>query len=44
MQVAQGGCGCIQGQAGLGTGQPDLVLDLAVCSPASGRGLDLGDL
>ena len=38
-QVAQGGCGCpipggIQGQAGCGSGQPDLV----VGNPAYNRG------
>ena len=40
-QVAQGGCGCpipggIQGQAGCGSGQPDLV----VGDPAHGRGVE----
>jgi len=43
-QVAQGGCGCpipggIQGQAGCGSGQPDLV----VGNPAHSRGLKLDD-
>jgi len=40
-QVAQGGCGCpipggIQGQAGCGSGQPDLV----VGNPAHSRGVE----
>jgi len=40
-QVARGGCGCpipggIQGQAGCGSGQPDL----AVSDPAHGRGVE----
>ena len=40
-QVAQGGCGCpipggIQGQAGCGSGQPDLV----VGDPAHNRGFE----
>jgi len=43
-QVAQGGCGCpvprgVEGQVGWGPGQPELVLDLAVGNPASGRGV-----
>jgi len=43
-QVAQGGCGCpitgsIQGQAGCGSGQPDLV----VGDPAHSRRLKLDD-
>uniref|UniRef100_A0A8C3LJ42 threonine--tRNA ligase n=1 Tax=Chrysolophus pictus TaxID=9089 RepID=A0A8C3LJ42_CHRPC len=43
-QVAQGGCGClipggIQGQAGCGSGQPDLM----VGNPAHSKGLELGD-
>jgi len=47
-QAAQRGCGCpipgdVQGQAGWRPVQTDLVLDLAVVNPASGRGLELGD-
>jgi len=42
-QVAQRGCGCpisesVQGQAGWGPGQSDLVLDPVVVNPACGRG------
>ena len=41
-QVAQGGCGCpipggIQGQAGCGSGQPDLM----VGDPAHSRGVEI---
>ena len=43
-QAAQRGCGCpapggVQGQAGWDPGQSDLVLDLAVGSPACGMGV-----
>ena len=43
-QAAQRGCGCrisggVQGQAGWGPGQPALVLDMEVGSPACGRGV-----
>ena len=41
-QVAQRECGCpipggVQGQAGWGRGQPDLVLDPVVGNPTCGR-------
>ena len=47
-QAAQRGCGCstpggVQGQVGWGSGQPGLVLDLEVGTPACGRGLELRD-
>jgi len=47
-QAAQTGCGCsvpkdAQDQVGWGSGQPGLVPDLEVGSPACGRGLGLGD-
>ena len=35
--------GGVQGQVGWGSGQPGLVLDLEVGSPACGRGLELHD-
>ena len=46
--AAQRGCGCpvpggIQDQVGWGPGQPGLVLDMKVDSPACGRGLELDD-
>jgi len=39
VQAVEGGCGCpvpggVQGQVGWGPGQPDLVLDVEVGSPA----------
>jgi len=42
-QAAERGCGCpfpggVEGQVGWGPGQPDLVLDMEVGGPASGRG------
>jgi len=42
-RAAQRGCGCpvpggVQGQVGWGPGQPGLVLDMAVGSPACGGG------
>ena len=43
-QAAQRGCGRpilgdVEGQAGWGLGQPDLVLDVAIGNPAWGRGV-----
>jgi len=43
-QAAQRGCGCpiprsVQGQVGCGPGQPGLVLDVEVGSPACSRGV-----
>ena len=43
-QPAQKGCGCpvpggIQGQVGWGPGQPGLLLDMEVGSPACSRGV-----
>jgi len=43
IEHCQRSCGCsipggVQGQAGCGTGQPDLVLDLVTGNPACGRG------
>ena len=48
-QAAQGGCGCpvpggVQGQAGWGPGQPDLVPDLVVGNLPMAEGLELDDL
>jgi len=48
-QVAQRGCGCpnpggVQGQVGLGPGQPGLVLEIEVGGPTCSRGLELDDL
>jgi len=48
-QAAQGGCGCpdpgsVQGQVGWGPGQPGIVLDMEIGSPACGRELELDDL
>jgi len=47
-QAAQRGYGCpapgdVQGQVGWGPGQPDLVLNVEVGSPACGRGLEIHD-
>lgn len=47
-QPVQGGCECpvpggIQGQVEQGPGQPNLVLDMQVGSPAYGGGLELDD-
>ena len=47
-QAAQRGCGCpvpgdVQGQVGWGPGQPGLVLNVEVGSPACGRGLGSDD-
>ena len=47
-QAAQRGCGClvpggIQGQVEWGPGQPGLVLNGEVGSPASAGGLELDD-
>ena len=48
-QVAQRSCGCpipgdVQCLFGRGSGQSDLVLDLAVGNPSCGMGLDPDDL
>ena len=48
-QVAQRSCGChipgdVQCLVGRGSGQSDLVLDLAVGNPSCGMGLDPDDL